>query len=101
MAGDVIKDLATPAHQPGQALAWLLVRLLQSWRDALLLGDLGGTGVQMNSWSRQAWSLSMQREHARLHLLPLCSSKPRLSQGIFWTLVELCVVGVFLQRGPH
>lgn len=46
MAGDMIKDLATPAHQPGQALFWLPVRLLQSWRDALLLRDLGGTGVQ-------------------------------------------------------
>lgn len=42
----MIKDLVTPARQPGQALFWLPVRVMQLGRDALLLCDLGGPGVQ-------------------------------------------------------
>lgn len=38
---------------------------------------------------------------ARLLPLPLCYCNPSLSQETFWILVELCVVGILLQTGPH
>lgn len=45
MAGGVINDLATPAHQPGQAVFWLPWGLRQAGRRPFLLLDLGAVGV--------------------------------------------------------
>lgn len=97
VVGGVINDPATPAHQPGRAVCWLPLGLMQVWRRAFLLRDLGGAGV---SRLMEPKSRLPARGRSVPGLSPaLCYSMPSLSWGTCRVLAELCHLQIGLHHG--